>query len=455
MLAVRALAHSPHGVKPLSELIGSEGEIQNFGAYSLCNFIHFVDVGIPFVKVENYNEDGIQWDSCRRITEDVHQLLWKSKLRLNDVLLSMAGSIGVSTVVRDDVEANSNQAIAKIRLGKHEVTEDFLSCFFNSEVGRKQSLRVSNGGVQLNINLGEIGTLLIPTPSPELQRRLVAALDAARGRRKKMLADADALLAGLDGFVLDQLGLSLPPPDGRMVYAARLRDARTRFDPDFHSPRFRTLRQKIEHGKHKPRTIKSLCDFIQSGFAAGGDDQTDDLSFGVPHIRPLNISNTAELHFDGTKMVPRAAVEPGDFLQQGEVLFNNTNSTVWVGKSVVFNADRECACSNHITRLRLAEKDDNPYFLAALLNALRGLGYFGLLATNFNNQAGVNADTLQGVRLPWPDGRVQTTIAAEVARRRAEARRLRADADTHWDQTKADFEAALLGSEPKAGKGGK
>ena len=75
-----------------------------------------------------------------------------------------------------------------------------------------------------------------------------------------------------------------------------------------------------------------------SGFAAGADDQTDDPAIGVPHIRPLNITNTAELRFEGTKMVPRYALDPGDFLTQGEVLFNNTNSTAWVGKTVVFNA---------------------------------------------------------------------------------------------------------------------
>jgi type I restriction enzyme S subunit len=188
-----------------------------------------------------------------------------------------------------------------------------------------------------------------------------------------------------------------------------------------------------------------VCNFIQSGFAAGGDDQTEDPNIGIPHIRPLNISNTAELHFEGTKMVPRASVDAGDFLQLGEVLFNNTNSTAWVGKSVVFDADRDCACSNHITRLQLADKDDSPYFLAAVFNALRGLGYFGLLATNFNNQAGINVDTLNALRLPWPPHDVQSKIAAEVARRRDSARRLRADADTLWEKARADFECALLG----------
>jgi type I restriction enzyme, S subunit len=325
------------------------------------------------------------------------------------------------------------------------VHRDFLRNVLLSDPVLTQLLQRSSGGAYPAITPDELNRVLIPTPDDVEQKRLVAMLDTTRERQKKMLADANTLLAGLDGFVLDQLGLKLPSPDGHMVYAARLGNARKRFDPDFHSPRFCTLRQKIEYGKYKPRTIKSLCKFTQSGFAAGGDDQTDDPSIGIPHIRPLNISNTAELHFDGTKMVPRSTVELDDFLQQGEVLFNNTNSTAWVGKTVVFDTDRECVCSNHITRIRLADKDDNPYFLAALLNALRGLGYFGLLATNFNNQVGINGDTLEDIRLPWPDGTVQNNIATEVASRRIKARRLRAEADAIWEKAKAEFEAALLG----------
>lgn len=186
---------------------------------------------------------------------------------------------------------------------------------------------------------------------------------------------------------------------------------------------------------------------IISGFAAGADDQTDDSAVGIPHIRPLNITNSGELTFEATKMVPRAAVEPVDFLKRGEILLNNTNSTVWVGKTVVFDVDRDCACSNHITRLTPTDRRHSPYYFAALFNALRGLGYFGLLSTNFNNQAGINVETLLAVRIPVPDGQTQDKIAAEVFRRRGAARRLREEADVEWEDAKRVFEEKLLGRE--------
>lgn len=358
--------------------------------------------------------------------------------------MTITGRLGTAALYEVDDPANLSAHVALCRpKNGHELL--YLKYYLGSRFGKAGFMKAQIGSTHPHINVRRLIELPIPLLPNAIQQKLAAFMEKARAERHRKIQDANALFASLDGFVLDQLGLTLPALDGHKVHAVRLLDVHSRFDPSFHSPRFRTLRQQIDEGRYKPRTIGNLCNFSQSGFAAGADDQTNDPSLGVPHIRPLNISNTSELHFEGTKMVPRTALESGDILQQGEVLFNNTNSTAWVGKSVVFDADRESACSNHITRLRLAHKEDSPYFLAAVLNAMRGIGYFGLLSTNFNNQAGINLDTLNAVRLPWPKPELQIKIANEVARRRSTARSLRAEADSVWEKAKGEFETALLG----------
>jgi type I restriction enzyme S subunit len=353
-------------------------------------------------------------------------------------------------VTRLSIRAAINQDVKAMIPKTDAILPAYLATWLEIMQTEVLSLTVKHSTTVQSVNSDEFELLNIPQPDRNVQIQLVANIDVARAARREKLTRADALLSGLDAFVLDALGLTLPPTDGRTVYAVRLRDARQRFDPDYNSPRFRTLREKIEHGRFPAQSVGSLFHPIVSGFAAGGDDQTDDPTIGIPHVRPLNITNTAELTFEGTKRVPRAAVELGDFLKKGEVLFNNTNSTAWVGKTVVFDADRECACSNHITRLTLIDKNHSPYYFAALFNALRGLGFFGLLSTNFNNQAGINVDTLKAVRLSVPGYKVQEKIAAEVARRREEARCLRDDACTIWDLAKHQFEEELLGPENNA-----
>ena len=109
--------------------------------------------------------------------------------------------------------------------------------------------------------------------------------------------------------------------------------------------------------------------------------------------------------------------------------------------------------NQHIVRMRLVGDAVLPEYLAAYLNSS-----FGLMLTNRGVTGGtriaVDYEAVRQLQIPIPDGKVQAKIAAEVARRREEARRLRDDAARLWEQAKADFEAALL-EPPARGQGTK
>lgn len=272
-------------------------------------------------------------------------------------------------------------------------------------------------------------------------------MEQTRESRRRKLDQADALFSGLDAFLLERLGLTPKKRGYPRFFAARLGGAWSRCDPDFHSPKFKELRQSIEGSGHPVLAVSEICLSIKSGFAAGREVQAFDEIQGIPHIRPLNITEYGELHFDGTKYVPRDSVTDSDTIRADEVLLNNTNSTQWVGKSTVFENDRPCCCSNHITRLAVDPSVALPWYIALIFNALRSTGYLGLIATNFVNQAGINTETLAALRLPVPDLRKQREIVDELRRRRMEAHRFREEAAREWEAAKAGFEARLLGVE--------
>lgn len=122
----------------------------------------------------------------------------------------------------------------------------------------------------------------------------------------------------------------------------------------------------------------------------------------VPQLRPFSITPYGQISFETKKFVPISRLQEKDYCKNGEVLFNNTNSAELVGKSAVFDIDAPCAASNHITRITL-KKGINPYYIAAFFNMLRSIGYWKLLSTYFNNQAGVNIETLKAVRILLPE----------------------------------------------------
>lgn len=406
----------------------------------------YVPEGVPLLRVSNCRTGQIQVDDeLVFIGEAKHEELIRSEVLPGDVLLTKAGAIlGYSAVFPKELKkGNITSHLASIR-PVEGVESRYLSEFLTSPIGIQQIYRWGNKSTRPELNTDEVRAIEVVLPPPKKQKELVAAMDAARAERRAKLAKADALLAGLDDFLLATLGLTPPPKDNRKVFAATLGAVRGRADADFHSPRFRTIREGIEKGKFAAQPLAVLCSRFESGFAAGKQDQAFDYDCGVPHLRPLNLSAEGELSLENTKFVPKSAVGPNDYCEKNEVLFNNTNSAEMVGKSDVFELSEPCACSNHMTRLRTVP-GVNPFYLAAVFNMFRRFGYFSLLATKFNNQAGINLDTLKPLRLPAPPPAVQETIAAEARRRREEARRLRAEAEAGWQAAKRWFEEQLLG----------
>lgn len=224
-------------------------------------------------------------------------------------------------------------------------------------------------------------------------------------------------------------------------------EAAARLDVDFNTPRFQALRQALENGAWPAQSIGSLATYLKTGFAAGLQDQAPGNEVGVPHIRPLNLLENGNLTLEGTKRVPYESVSPEDLCQRGEVLFNNTNSPAWVGKSVVFDLPDSCACSNHITRIGCSENVVLPRFLAESLNTLRSIGFFKAISTSFNNQAGVNSQTLAEIKIPLPPLDIQRRLVAELDAARAERDRALAEAERLPSKLDADI-SHLLGISP-------
>ncbi len=323
-----------------------------------------------------------------------------------------------------------------------QATPEFVCACLYTSFGKAQIDTVKNRAAQPHINAEEVKAFEIPLLSLDVQRRLVAELDAARVERDRALADAERLLCSIDKYVLAELTI-LPEVDARRVFAVQLNQVERRLDADYHSPYFQRLRIAIERSKHAKLNLGGLSVFMRSGFAAGRQDQARGDEAAVPHLRPLNLNAWGELSITETKSVPASRVKESDFLKKDEVLFNNTNSAEWVGKTAVFALETPCACSNHMTRISL-KPGIEPYFVAALLNAFRGIGYFSALSTFFNNQAGINTSTLAELRVPVPDTETQRTIAREVVRRKDKARQRQIHAETVWREARTHFEQQLL-----------
>jgi type I restriction enzyme S subunit len=96
--------------------------------------------------------------------------------------------------------------------------------------------------------------------------------------------------------------------------------------------------------------LSNVLEDIRPGYASGQHNKDGE---GIPHLRPMNISPSGSIDLLEVLYVQ------GDNslrLRRGDVLFNNTNSPPWVGKTALIETDDEHAFSNHMTRLRICSQ---------------------------------------------------------------------------------------------------
>lgn len=137
-------------------------------------------------------------------------------------------------------------------------------------------------------------------------------------------------------------------------------------------------------------SLGEIAEDVRSGFASGEHNEQGE---GIPHLRPMNINAQGSIDLSQVRYV---APERGSLrLRRGDILFNNTNSQVWVGKTAFVQEDTEFAFSNHMTRIRVNQEVVNSEFIARQLHFLATSGYFQLHCKRHVNQASVASGVLE------------------------------------------------------------
>ena len=139
----------------------------------------FENSGINFIKIESLSSDGkFLLDKFAYIDEVTHNKLARSQLENEDILFSIAGALGrVAIISNDYLPANTNQALAIIRLRNKNVTQ-YIYYFLNSDYVKKIIETESVQLAQANFSLGQLSDLDIVLPCHEEQTKIANFLSA-------------------------------------------------------------------------------------------------------------------------------------------------------------------------------------------------------------------------------------------------------------------------------------
>ena len=122
-----------------------------------------------------------------------------------------------------------------------------------------------------------------------------------------------------------------------------------------------------------------------------------------PYIRMNNITSDAHLDLNDLKYIdiPDDEIEKC-VVRKGDVLFNRTNSVELVGKTAFFDLPQDMVIAGYIIRLRLSEKM-LPEVLVQYMNLEALKKILRSMAKGAVNQANINAQELQSIKLYIPD----------------------------------------------------
>lgn len=181
-----------------------------------------------------------------------------------------------------------------------------------------------------------------------------------------------------------------------------------RFDPLYYSE---NIFKFLKVTPFVVKKIREICFFAKSGFGAGKQDQDLDGN-GFIQIRPTNLDENGNLKFERNVYIPKNYTRNKNvnILLKEDILFNNTNSQEWVGKTAYFEEEGTFLHSNHITVLRVDSGIIRPKYFWILLNVYHNRKIFYNICTNWNNQSGVGTDRLLSLKIPIPPLETQQTI---------------------------------------------
>ncbi|WJT09540.1 restriction endonuclease subunit S [Vibrio harveyi] len=126
---------------------------------------------IRFIKVKDINDQGeILRDKLEVIPESIHvSKLKRSILEREDILFSIAGTIGRVAIVDQDLDnVNTNQAVAFVRLKDKQTYLPLV--YMSMRENRLQQKAISSivQGVQANLSLANVGDMEVIVPSEDI-----------------------------------------------------------------------------------------------------------------------------------------------------------------------------------------------------------------------------------------------------------------------------------------------
>jgi type I restriction enzyme S subunit len=314
------------------------------GPHSTPDFLY---EGVPFLSVDGIQDGELQFEGCRFVSLEDHQLFAKKAApRKGDVLLGKAASTGKIAQVKVDFEFNIWSPLALLRPDQTQMTSTFLEYSLKSPAVQAQIDALCTHNTQSNISMDDIPKLVLPLPSSVEQQQIATFLDWKTGQIDALIAKKKELLGKLKE---KRLAVITQAVTKGLDSAVAMRDSGI--------PCLGSV------PKHWVVTrLRYSAGLVTSGSRGWAQHFADS---GALFLRITNLNRESiELQMDDIQRVepPEGAEGARTFTKAGDLLISITAD---LGSVAVIPSDLESAyVSQHLSLVRLDTTSIDPHWIA-------------------------------------------------------------------------------------------
>jgi type I restriction enzyme, S subunit len=273
-----------------------------------------------------------------------------------------------------------NVALTKTIPDLKVLDKKYLYYFLVSDTFQGFLKSVGSRAAQAGFNKDDFAELKIPLPPLETQKQIAAVLKKADQLRK-------------DCKLLEQELNSL----AQSVFIEMFGDPAT---------------------NPKGWKIGTIAELLSSAnYGTSEKSSTDILKY--PVLRMNNITYEGNWDFTSLKYMDMDEKDEDKYLvQDGDILFNRTNSKELVGKTAVYREKEPMAYAGYLVRAR-CNKFGHPDYISSFMNSKYGKQTLQTMCKSIVGMANINAKEFQSIKIAKPPIELQIDFSVRIAKIRA------------------------------------
>lgn len=323
--------------------------------------VSYLDRGIGFLRAENVaGYDKLEKSTLKYIDEETHtNYLKRSILRCNDILVTIAGTLGRTAIVREeDLPLNANQAVSIVRLVNPEALNLlYLVYALNSPEIQKHLTGQRKITAIPNLTLEIIENCVIPLPPLAEQKRIVAKIEELLPYIDRYEQAWSQLEDFNKRFPTDmQKSILQMAIQGKLVEQLPEEGTGEELYQQIHAEKQRLIKAgTIKKGKPLPEITEDEKPFdipeswkwvrvIDIAFLNSGN-QYDECSDGALYIKVADM-NLPENQYEICTSTRRANVKATDVIPVGSIIFPKRGGAIATNKKRLVLREPICVDSN-------------------------------------------------------------------------------------------------------------